>query len=192
MDHPKEIVVQGGDTLWTLGRELNVDWAELKSHNRLKDDLIVVGEVLKVPQISRTVGTARSSSQVPLKPSTRVLKKATKPVVVQPGDTAWDIAIRFGLTLEELEDVNATIPAVIYPGDVLQLPEDAVKRHRAFLSLKGVKAKIKGVAPNAHFFDVFPPEKGRLAGAARMQKRVAAQRVQSTGVVDCTWWFFRG
>lgn len=158
---PKEILVEEGDTLWTLGQKLNVDWLELQACNGLKDDLIFTGEVLKVPQISRI---ATSKPHVPrtthaVSASKALKPKKTKPIVVQPGDTAWDIAIKFGLTLEDLEAVNVSIPDLIYPGDILYLPEDAVKRHRAFSSLKAVKAKIKGVSPNAHFFDVFPPEK---------------------------------
>lgn len=160
MDHPREVVVKEGDSLWILGEQLNVDWVELKSHNKLNEDVIHVGEVLKVPGISRPISSSRPPSRLPAKPNTRVLKEKTKPVVVQPGDTAWDIAVSYGLSLEELEAVNSVISDIIHPGDVLLLPEHAVKHHPAFLSLKVAKAKIRGVAPNAHFFDVFPPEKG--------------------------------
>ena len=160
MDHPKEVVVKEGDSLWILGEQLNVDWIDLQSYNKLNDDIIYVGEVLKVPQISRRLSSSRPPSHLPSKPNTRVLREKTKPVVVQPGDTAWDIAVNYGLSLEEVEAVNSVIPEIIYPGDVLLLPAHAVKHHPAFLSLKAAKAKIRGVAPNAHFFDVFPPEKG--------------------------------
>lgn len=158
---PKDIVVVEGDTLWTLGENLNVDWQELQSINKLEDDLIFPGQILRVPQMSR-VAAAREQSQRPH--SERITKKLrdieTKTWVVQPGDTAWDIALRFGLTLEDLEAVNEEVPDLIYPEDIILIPADAALRHKAFTNLKTVKAKIKGVSPKAHFFDVFPPEKG--------------------------------
>ncbi|KAL2620765.1 hypothetical protein R1flu_000970 [Riccia fluitans] len=82
----------------------------------------------------------------------------TKEWVVQPGDTAWEISERFGLTLEKLADVNKMIPDVLYPGDVLLVPEDARERPVGW-TFQATKAKFKGLAsyPSAKFFDVFPP-----------------------------------
>ncbi|BBN14129.1 hypothetical protein MPTK1_6g09090 [Marchantia polymorpha subsp. ruderalis] len=84
----------------------------------------------------------------------------TKAWVVQPGDTAWEISERFGLTVEQLTRVNKVIPDVLYPGDVLLVPEDAVERPVGW-TFQAAKARIKGIAAhaNAKFFDVFPPPK---------------------------------
>lgn len=82
----------------------------------------------------------------------------TKAWVVEPGDSAWEVSERFGLTLDELREVNAGIPEVLYPGDVLLVPEDAVLRPRQLWNLRAVQARLKGIAAhaNAKFFDVFP------------------------------------
>eukprot|EP00271_Cylindrocystis_brebissonii_P013393 TRINITY_DN33185_c0_g1_i1.p1 TRINITY_DN33185_c0_g1~~TRINITY_DN33185_c0_g1_i1.p1 ORF type:complete len:355 (-),score=43.63 TRINITY_DN33185_c0_g1_i1:905-1969(-) len=185
--HPKEVVVREGDCLWTLGQKLNVDWTELQTLNHLKDDIIIAGEVLKVPQISR-IAASPSSSDRPRASryhaaSKRLVWQKTKAVTVEPGDTAWDIAMRFGLTLEDLEEVNAEIPDIIYPGDVLFLPETAYKLHRAFRNLKTVKAKIKGVAPGANFFDVFPPEKDTNAYREKHRGLLDAMRLVETSFI---------
>src|SRR5699024_1484904 len=42
---------------------------------------------------------------------------------VVPGDTLWDIAIRYGTTVSELLAANDTGPgAIIYPGEELRIP----------------------------------------------------------------------
>lgn len=95
----------------------------------------------------------------------------TKTLVVEPGDTAWEISERYGLTLVDLQEMNGTIPDVLYPGDILLLPEDAVEvpipRWPGW-NFKAVKARCKGIAADASdkFFDVFPASKGRLSAAS--------------------------
>lgn len=91
--------------------------------------------------------------------------KAHQSVVVEPGDCAWEISARFGLSLEQLQDFNAglTNPDLLYPGDVLLVPHDAVLRPRQLWNLRAVKARLKGIAAhaNAKFFDVFPYPQGQ-------------------------------
>lgn len=43
--------------------------------------------------------------------------------VVQPGDTLWEIATRFGVDVEALSSVNNLQGDTIYPGQVLYLPQ---------------------------------------------------------------------
>ncbi|XP_024375858.1 uncharacterized protein [Physcomitrium patens] len=126
--------VAQGDTLWGLGERHGVPWEHIQVFNKLRDHTVYAGEELKLPP------------------------QRTKAWVVESGDSAWEIAERFGLTLEEVQDVNGGIPEVLYPGDVLLVPEDAVLRPRQLISLRAVKARLKGIAvhANAKFFDVFP------------------------------------
>ncbi|CAK9190584.1 unnamed protein product [Sphagnum troendelagicum] len=132
----EQFVVEDSDTLWSVDCKHGIEWEQLQVANNLKDEVIYAGEALKLP------------------------RKRTKAWVVQPGDSAWDISEKFGITLEELRDVNDNgIPDVLYPGDVLQLPEEAVEQpRRIWRNFKAVKAHMKGLAvdANAKFFDVFP------------------------------------
>ncbi|KAJ7568195.1 hypothetical protein O6H91_01G022700 [Diphasiastrum complanatum] len=144
------VVVEDGDTLWTLSRKLGVEWQELQAANSLKDELIFAGEVLKLPphpHLKNPRGAPPS------------WQRRTKPLVVQPGDTAWDISERYGISVEELQEVNSIVLDVLFPGDVLLVPEEAVERPRQIWAFKSVKPRIRGIAgfANANFFDVFPP-----------------------------------
>ena len=44
--------------------------------------------------------------------------------IVQPGDTLWSIARQFGTTVEALRRANGLDGNLIWPGQVLYLPED--------------------------------------------------------------------
>lgn len=138
----EKVKVEEGDTLWGLGERLGVKWEDIQAANwmqrRQQGDLVYAGEELRLPP------------------------KRSKAFVVQDGDSAWEISERFGLTLDELRDVNGGIPDVLYPGDVLFVPEDAILRPRQMWNLRAAKAKLKGIAAhaNAKFFDVFPYPQG--------------------------------
>ncbi len=44
--------------------------------------------------------------------------------IVQPGDTLWSIARQFGTTVEALRSANGLDGNLIWPGQVLYLPQD--------------------------------------------------------------------
>jgi membrane-bound lytic murein transglycosylase D len=46
---------------------------------------------------------------------------------VQKGDTLYDIARRFGVSISELRRVNGLQTSRIYPGDVLRIPTSQAK-----------------------------------------------------------------
>jgi len=137
--------VEWGDTLWDLSRRLGLDhWHGIQVANGLKDDLIFAGEVLKVPLPSTVSMTG-----------CRWRRQHSWPWVVQSGDTAWDISERFRISLEDLERANCCLLDLLYPGDIMQVPEKDS-------TLKEVMArsKVSGDSRNKpNFFDVFPAPK---------------------------------
>lgn len=99
---PSAYTVQRGDTLYAISRRLGVDVAALKAANGLRGDLLQVGQILKVP-----TGAATSHE-------------------VRPGDTAWEIALTYGVTLEELGAANPGADLTdLRPAQVLKLPAGA-------------------------------------------------------------------
>jgi LysM repeat protein len=46
---------------------------------------------------------------------------------VQKGDTLYDIARRFGVSMSDLRRANGLRTSRIYPGDVLQIPSPEAK-----------------------------------------------------------------
>ena len=87
-------VVQPGDTLSSIAAYFGVSLADLLAVNRLDDpDHIAVGQRLIIP--------------APGMSSDRTGETATAQVyVVQPGDTLWAIAMRYGVTVDELMQAN--------------------------------------------------------------------------------------
>ncbi|MDI3281488.1 MAG: LysM peptidoglycan-binding domain-containing protein, partial [Bacillota bacterium] len=92
-------VVRPGDTLFRIAQSFNTTIATLRQLNNLPGDLIVPGQVLRVPAPALT---------------TRY--------VVQPGDTLYRLAQRFGTTVSELRALNNLTTDIIRVGQVLRVP----------------------------------------------------------------------
>ncbi|CAI5536183.1 unnamed protein product [Closterium sp. Naga37s-1] len=131
-----------------------------------------------------TASPSPSSSPYAREPPQPKKEIKTKSVLVRDGDTAWDISLRFGLTLDELLSLNASIPDPLYPGDELLLPADAVERPRALVALTGVKAKVKGTMRNANFWDVFPPPRNIDSYRKRYRVLLDAMRYVETSFIE--------
>ncbi|MGE5549867.1 MAG: LysM peptidoglycan-binding domain-containing protein [Bacteroidota bacterium] len=95
--------VQPGDTLFLIAQRFNTTLAELRALNNLAGDLIFPGQVLIVPVAGEGVPPPGST------------------YVVQPGETLFSIARRFGTTVTELVRLNALTSTDIFPGQVLRV-----------------------------------------------------------------------
>ncbi len=99
--------VQPGDTMFLIAQRFGVPLGALILANPQISDpnLIFPGDVLCIPR------------KPPVCPSQNLY-------VVQPGDTMFFIAQRFGVTLEALIAANPQIsdPNLVFPGDVLCIP----------------------------------------------------------------------
>ena len=53
-----------------------------------------------------------------------IIGEASQPFyVVQPGDTLWDIAVDYGITVDTLKSANVALDEFIKPGDLVYLPQ---------------------------------------------------------------------
>ncbi|HHW15584.1 MAG TPA: LysM peptidoglycan-binding domain-containing protein [Firmicutes bacterium] len=109
--------VQPGDTLYLIAQRFGTTVAELMQANGLTTDFIYPGQVLFIP------GAAAPPPPPPPPPSPT---PGTMTYTVQPGDTLYLIAQRFGTTLEELRRLNNLTGDVIYAGQTLLVPSAAV------------------------------------------------------------------
>ncbi len=115
--------VQRGDTLGGIARRYNTTVATLVQLNGLTNpNLIFVGQVLVVPAPAQPQPTATSPQQ----PQPTATSAQPTPVpervtyTVQRGDTLSRIALRYGVTVQELVMLNNIAnPNLIYPGQVL-------------------------------------------------------------------------
>ena len=107
--------VESGDTLSSIAEKLGTTVDELKALNDLTSNDLFVGQVLRVPAKSvtaatptprpRTTPTREATGQST--PSSRATPRSGQTeYTVQSGDTANDIALRFGVTLDELAAAN--------------------------------------------------------------------------------------
>jgi LysM repeat protein/uncharacterized protein YvpB len=114
-------VVQPGENLFRIGLAYGVDWRMIMTANGLYTTTIYVGQALVIPDRAGAVSTAP-----PAAPATAPAPSAAPPAAqvysVQPGDTLWQIAQRYGLTVADLMQHNGLAnPHLIYAGQLLNL-----------------------------------------------------------------------
>lgn len=133
--------VRAGDTLWNISRRFDNTVMEIVSANGISNyNLIVIGERLTIPHCGNS-GYIPPATSTPIPSSTpygfgvnadvSAAGVVATPVVcqtqytVQEKDTLFNIAIRYGVTVQALLNANSTIifdPNRINMGDVICIP----------------------------------------------------------------------
>jgi len=103
--------VQSGDTLSEIAAANSTTVSALKAANDLSSDLIFPGQVLQVSE-GTEVEAAEAETEAGV-------------YVIQPGDTLFEIAVEFDLTVKELMDLNNLTSDLIFPGNELIVSKDA-------------------------------------------------------------------
>ncbi|PEQ95232.1 peptidoglycan endopeptidase [Bacillus sp. AFS006103] len=124
--------VQSGDYLGKIAGKHETTVPNLKALNKLKSDMIYVGQKLKVP--------AKKAASTPAKPATPnppvkttppkapakitpvVKQPETKEYIVKSGDTLGRIAGKYQLSVQELKELNQLSSDRIYVGQKLKVP----------------------------------------------------------------------
>ena len=130
-------VVQSGDTVWSIARKFDVaPDAVLRANGWDGVPTLHPGQRIAVPSPQtpkvqiRAAGLKQPGAPAPQKPEAKKAassgkKPTSQRYAVQPGDTLWSIARRFGISPKELLRHNG-LPetAVLRPGDqlVVQVP----------------------------------------------------------------------
>lgn len=96
-----EYVVRSGDTLWLLSKRYGTTVDAIKRLNGLTNDLLNVGQVLKIP-----------SSQV----------SPYFEYTVRSGDTLWLLSRRYGTTVDAIKALNGLTSDMLNIGQVLKIP----------------------------------------------------------------------
>ena len=93
--------VKSGDSLWSIANKYNTTVSNLKSLNNLSSDVLQIGQVLNVPSSSVSAGNTYT---------------------VKSGDSLWNIANRYGISVAELKNLNNLSSDVLQIGQVLNVP----------------------------------------------------------------------
>ena len=80
-------VVKSGDTLWTIAKKYGVTVDEIKKVNNLSNNLLSIGQVLKI--------TANNN--------TDNMQLSTNEYIVKSGDTLYSIANKYKTTVDEIK-----------------------------------------------------------------------------------------
>lgn len=119
--------VQPGDNLFRISLRFGVTVAALAQANNIANpNLIFVGQVLTIPAPGGTTPPPPTATPVPGAPTATPAPGGTGggtvDYTVQPGDTLFKIATRFGTTVQAIVQSNGiTNPNLIFPGQVLHI-----------------------------------------------------------------------
>ncbi|MBF6625887.1 LysM peptidoglycan-binding domain-containing protein [Aerococcaceae bacterium zg-BR9] len=120
--------VAAGDTYWALSKRFGVSVAELQALNAASGSSLYVGQTIKIP--SQAPSAASTSSTTTTTTVTTKQADKTAPVAsttsssytVVAGDTYWALAKRFGVSVAELQALNAASGSSLYVGQSIKVP----------------------------------------------------------------------
>ena len=107
--------VRSGEVLGSIAQNYHVRVSDLRKWNNLRGNLIRSGQMLNVWVKSGYQNTVAQN-----KPTTPVDIPSSKTHLVQPGDTLWEISLKYkGLTIEKIKKLNNLRSNSIKPGQRL-------------------------------------------------------------------------
>ncbi|EPE4187781.1 N-acetylmuramoyl-L-alanine amidase AmiB [Yersinia enterocolitica] len=116
--------VQRGETLSGIASQYGVSMAVLRQNNTLKNDVVWVGQRLKIPASGATVAAAAPKAVAKAKPSkSQPIKRQPVKHQVKRGDTLSAIAARYGVSMSEIERANKIKSGNVQLGQTLTIPQ---------------------------------------------------------------------
>ncbi|KAK3233376.1 hypothetical protein CYMTET_56322 [Cymbomonas tetramitiformis] len=170
-----EYVVKSGDTVWSLCNEHGIDAQELRDLNSLDGITLYEGQNLRLPSpaafgTSEQEVVSQSTNQLVNAPSAQqseaqqvgkppLLRSGDKALVIQDGDTLWDISKELKLDVGSLVDANGgelrdELPLWLVPKDLqccfarylhsLHLRIEGTHAEAAYFTVIGVSFSVFG------------------------------------------------
>ncbi len=114
--------VVAGDAMSLIAQRFGTTAAAIRTANNLVNDDVRIGQVLRIP--APTSGATPNPTAGPPRPTPPPV--VTDSYLVEPGDTAFGIALSRQITLAELEQANGVPPGGlnnIRAGDTIRVPK---------------------------------------------------------------------
>ena len=113
--------VQKGDTLYSIARRYNISVDELKLLNNLMSNTLQVGQKLIVGE------------EIDIKPNVDNAITYT----VRRGDTLYNIALKYGVTVDDIININNLTSTILSINQQLLIPNDSVDTTSTYIVQKG-------------------------------------------------------
>lgn len=122
---PVQYVVQDGDTLFGIALQHGVTIEAIVAANKIENsDMIRPGQTLVIPSASFTY-TRPTPAAAPAQPATGANRAALQ-YTVQMGDTLFELALRYGVTVRAIAAANQIAdPEFIRPGQTILIPAES-------------------------------------------------------------------
>ncbi|AGK57549.1 peptidase M23 [Hyphomicrobium denitrificans 1NES1] len=167
------IIVQPGDTLYSLSRAHHVSLDEMMSTNALSNPNVHPGQKLYLPAdgsartmrssvaAARAVESARPSPAPLAQPPQNVAANYNATYTVKPGESLYSIARAHNAKFAELQQVNGiTDPRRVKPGVVLKVPGGAGANAPTSQQVSTPPPSVAATAPAAVVPPLAATEKG--------------------------------
>ncbi|MBE6150733.1 MAG: LysM peptidoglycan-binding domain-containing protein [Firmicutes bacterium] len=105
-------IVKRGDTLYSIARLFNVSVDELRRLNNIVGNNLSIGQVLLIPNIDVDNDNSNSNNDT----------DSNNSYVVVSGDNLYNIALKYGVSVVDLINLNNLSSTVVIPGQVLLIP----------------------------------------------------------------------
>lgn len=106
--------VQSGDTLYKIASRFNTSVTEIMALNNLKTSILSIGQVLKIPT-EQTEDT--------------IINDGTIEYIVKSGDSLYAIASKYGVTVNQIKELNNLLSNNLSIGQVLKIPSSNISTY---------------------------------------------------------------
>ncbi|GAB4239162.1 MAG: lytic transglycosylase domain-containing protein [Ekhidna sp.] len=117
--------VRSGDVLGTIARQYGVRISDIKSWNRLRSNMIRIGQTLSIwvlPTYSSSTKDLYANSASKSSQSTVSVSSNGRLYTVKYGDSLWSISKSNNTTIEKLKQANKLASNTLQPGQSLVIP----------------------------------------------------------------------
>lgn len=140
--------VKRKETLYSIAKKYDVTVDDIKKHNkRLYSENLRKGDRIQIPQFKTVIVT-------------NTLENTLKKYEVLPQEGKWRIAYKFGITIDELEEINPNMGETLQIGEEINVPNIADN-------------EVKSVDEDFGYYTVLPKE-----GFYRLQLKLGLTQEQ--------------